>query len=58
MSMRALLTLSFLALLGACASTGGRIMLPGTDQVASVEAVAAEVADADLVALEIGRAHV
>ncbi len=49
--MRALLTLSFLALLGACASTGGRIMLPVTDQVASVEAVAAEVADADLVAL-------
>lgn len=51
MSMRSPLVFSFLALLCACASTGSRIVVPGTNQVASVDAVAASLAEADLVAL-------
>ena len=51
MSMRPNFALCLLGLLGACASTGSRIVVPGSDQPASVEAVAAAVVDADLVAL-------
>gem|GEM_PF-1206408 len=49
--MRPNFALCLLGLLGACASTGSRIVVPGSDQPASVEAVAAAVVDADLVAL-------
>ncbi|MGC6487172.1 MAG: ChaN family lipoprotein [Planctomycetota bacterium] len=49
--MRSNLALCLLGLLGACASTGSRIIVPGSDQPAAVDAVAAAVVDADLVAL-------
>ena len=52
MSMRSFVLFPLLGLLGACASTGGsRIMAPGSDQATSVDAVAAAIVDADLVAL-------
>lgn len=51
MSMRPNFALCLLGLLGACASTGSRIVVPGSDQPATVDAVAAAVVDADLVAL-------
>ena len=51
MSMRSIFALCLLGLLGACASTGSRIVVPGSDQPATVDAVAAAVVDADLVAL-------
>lgn len=49
--MRSIFALCLLGLLGACASTGSRIVVPGSDQPATVDAVAAAVVDADLVAL-------
>ncbi|MFN3241994.1 MAG: ChaN family lipoprotein [Planctomycetota bacterium] len=49
--MRSLILLSILSVLGACASTGPRIVVTDTDTVTSVGAVAAAVADADVVAL-------
>lgn len=62
--MRSLLMLSVLSVLGACASTGSRIVVTGTDTVTSVGEVAAAVADADVVALgelhqtpEVHRTH-
>jgi len=49
--MRSLLMLSVLSVLGACASTGPRIVATGTDTVASVGEVADAVVGADVVVL-------
>ena len=50
-SMRVLAPIALLFLLGACASTVSRIMVSETGRFASVEAVADEIAGADLIAL-------
>jgi len=49
--MRVLAPIALLFLLGACATTGSRIMVSETGRFASVEAVADEIAGADLIAL-------
>lgn len=51
MSMRSPLLLSLLSLLGACATSGARLVAPGADRPVSVEAVAEAIVDADFVAL-------